>query len=104
MDSKVVTNFDEMVKYQEGAIVSRMVAAKPQGTVTLFSFAKGEGLSEHSAPYDALIFILDGKTKVTISGTEYHLQKDEMIIMPANEPHSVFAEENFKMLLVMIKG
>lgn len=104
MDTKTVFNFDEMVKYQENSIVSRMVAAKPQGTVTLFSFGKGEGLSEHSAPYDALIFILDGKTKVTISGIEYHLQKDEMIVMPANEPHAVYAEENFKMLLVMIKG
>ena len=101
--TKKVLELENITNYQAGAIVSNMVIAKKSGTVTHFSFAKGEGLSEHTAPFDAMVYILDGTSKITISGEEFFLKKGETIIMPANEPHALFAEEEFKMLLIMIK-
>ncbi|HVP57110.1 MAG TPA: cupin domain-containing protein [bacterium] len=93
-----------LVDYQPGAVVSRQVIAKPTGTVTLFAFDKGEGLSEHTAPFDALVEVLEGEAEITISKRPHRLKAGEAIIMPANEPHGLKALDRFKMLLVMIKS
>jgi quercetin dioxygenase-like cupin family protein len=93
----------DMVEYQKGAVVSRTLMDKPQGTVTLFAFAEGEGLSEHTTPYDALVQVLDGEVEITIEGKAFHLDEGEMIIMPADVPHALRALGHFKMLLVMVK-
>ena len=98
-----VANLAGMVEYQDGAVVSRTIMDKPTGTLTLFSFDKGQGLSEHTAPFDALVNVLDGEAVVTISGNDHRLKAGEAIIMPANEPHALKAEERFKMMLVMIR-
>lgn len=95
---------DKLLDYQNGAIVSKTIIDKKEGTVTLFAFDKGQGLSEHTAPYDALVFIIDGEGIVSISGKDYRVQKNEAILMPANEPHSLRADSPFKMLLVMIRA
>ena len=97
-------NMGEMLSYQQGAVVSRTLIKKDNGTVTVFAFDKGEGLSEHTAPYDAMVYILDGEAEIRISGKSNSVKSGEMIIMPANEPHSLKAITNFKMLLVMIKS
>ena len=99
-----VSNFDEMLDYQEGSVVSRALISKNEGTVTLFSFDKDEGLSEHSTPFDALVYVFDGKAKITISKIEYIVEKGQILIMPANEPHALKALEKFKMILIMIKA
>ncbi len=99
-----VENLREMIAYQEGSVVSKTIIDKQTGTVTLFAFGKGEGLSEHTAPFDAMVYIIDGQAKVTISGKQNRLEAGEMIIMPANEPHALKALEQFKMMLVMIKA
>lgn len=101
--TKKIIELENITNYQDGAIVSKMVIAKKTGTVTHFSFAKGEGLSEHTAPFDAMVYIVDGSAKIVISGEEFLLNRGETIIMPANEPHALYAEENFKMILIMIK-
>ncbi|MDM8000643.1 MAG: cupin domain-containing protein [Dehalococcoidia bacterium] len=93
-----------LVDYQKGAVVSRQIINKPTGTVTVFAFDKGEGLSEHTAPFDALVQILDGEGEVTISGKPNKLVAGEMIIMPAGQPHSLKATARFKMVLVMIRA
>ena len=93
-----------LVEYQDGAIVSKEIIKKSTGTVTLFSFEKGQGLSEHTAPFDALVYILDGKAEITISGKSSDVQTGQVIIMPANKPHALKAVERFKMMLVMIKA
>lgn len=93
-----------LVDYQPGAVVSRQVIAKPTGTVTLFAFDKGEGLSEHTAPFNALVEVLEGEAEITISKRPHRLKAGEAIIMPANEPHGLKALDRFKMLLVMIKS
>ena len=90
-------------EYQDGAVVSRTLINKPTGTVTVFSFAEGQGLSEHTAPFDAMVYVIDGTVEITISGTAHKLSAGETIIMPANLPHALKALEKFKMLLVMIK-
>ncbi|MDD5174695.1 MAG: cupin domain-containing protein [Candidatus Omnitrophica bacterium] len=92
-----------MVEYQDGSVVSKEIIKKESGTVTLFAFDKGQGLSEHTAPFDALVNVLDGQAQVRISGEPYIVKEGELIIMPANRPHSVQAIERFKMLLVLIK-
>lgn len=92
------------VDYQNDTIVSKQLIKSPAGNITLFAFSKGEGLSEHTAPFDAFITILDGNAKVFIDKKEYHLAEGESIIMPANIPHALQAEEQFKMMLVMIKN
>ena len=94
----------DMVNYQDGSVVSRTVIDKDTGTVTLFAFSQGEGLSEHTAPFDALVCILEGEAEITISGRPFTLQGGEMIIMPANEPHALKAVEKYKMALVMIRS
>jgi quercetin dioxygenase-like cupin family protein len=97
-------NLSDLIGYQEGSVVSRTIIDKKAGTVTLFAFDVGQGLSEHTAPYDALVYILDGETDVTIAGKPVRLQKGEMIIMPANETHALLAITRFKMLLIMIRS
>ncbi|HTZ41014.1 MAG TPA: cupin domain-containing protein [Syntrophales bacterium] len=99
-----VLDMSRLVEYQTGSVVSRAVIQKKTGTVTLFAFDEGQGLSEHTAPFDALLCLLDGEAQVIISGNEHLLKKGEMIIMPAHEPHSLKAVGPFKMMLVMIRG
>ncbi|MEM2098424.1 MAG: cupin domain-containing protein [Candidatus Bathyarchaeia archaeon] len=97
-------NFAEIVRYQEGAVVSRTIIDKKAGTITLFAFDKNEGLSEHTAPYDAFVYILEGEAEVSISHKPTILKQGEFIIMPANEPHALRALSRFKMLLVMVRS
>ena len=92
----------ELVAYQEGSVVSRMLVYKPAGTITLFAFDAGEGLSEHTAPFDAIATIIEGEAEITVAGKEFHLLTGQMIIMPANVPHAVAAKQRFKMMLMMI--
>ena len=92
------------ISYEKGSIVSKELIKKEAGTVTLFSFDKGQGLSEHTAPFDALVYIMDGQVEIHIAGKAYLLKTGEMIIMPANKPHALKAIDRFKMLLVMIKA
>ena len=99
-----VLDLESLLDYQEGAVVSRMLLNKKIGTVTLFSFDKGEGLSEHTAPFDALVYILEGKVEIIISKKPYVLEKGQMITMPANDPHALNALERFKMMLIMVKA
>ena len=99
-----VLNLDSMLEYQEGSVVSRALMKKDVGTVTLFSFDADEGLSDHSAPFDALVYVFDGEAVITISGKPYNLTKGQMIIMPANEPHALKANKKFKMMLIMLKS
>jgi len=99
----IVLNMKDMVSYQPGAVVSRTDIDKDAGTVTLFAFDTGQGLSEHTAPFDALVQIIDGFADITIAGIVHTLKEGEMIIMPANKPHALKANPRFKMLLVMIR-
>ena len=94
----------KMVEYQPGSIVSRTLLQVQNGTVTLFAFDEGQELSEHTAPLDALAYILDGEAEITVSGKPHRLAAGQMIIMPANQPHALQAVRRFKMLLVMIKN
>jgi len=94
----------DLLDYQERAVVSRTLIEKETGTVTLFAFDRGQGLSEHTAPFDAMVCILDGKAEITISGNPNILEQGDMIIMPANEPHALKAVEKFKMMLIMIRS
>jgi quercetin dioxygenase-like cupin family protein len=93
-----------LVEYQGGAVVSRTIIESNAGTITLFAFDKGQGLSEHTAPFDALVYVIDGEASVTISGRSMPLRTGEATIMPANKPHGLKAVDRFKMMLVMIKG
>ena len=95
---------NDQVAYQEGSVVSRTLMDKKMGTLTLFAFGAGQGLSEHTAPYDATIQVIDGEAEVIIEGTSYAVRAGEMIIMPADRPHAVRANERFKMLLIMIRA
>ncbi len=99
-----ILNLDSMLDYQEGSVVSRTLMNKDVGSVTLFSFDTGEGLSEHSAPYDALVYVFDGDAEITISGVKHVVKKGQIIIMPANKPHGLKALKKFKMMLIMIKS
>jgi quercetin dioxygenase-like cupin family protein len=94
----------EMVNYQDGAVVSRQITKAETGNVTLFAFDQDQGLSEHTAPFDALVHILEGEAQVMISGKPFDLKTGEAIIMPANEPHALKAAQKFKMLLTMIRA
>ncbi len=94
----------DLIDYQEGSVVSREIIRKETGTVTIFAFDKGEGLSEHTAPFDAMVQIVDGKAEITISGHKNVLEKGDMIIMPADEPHALTALEKYKMVLTMIRS
>ncbi len=93
-----------LINYQNDSVVSKEVIRKDKGTVTLFAFAQGQGLSEHTAPFDALVYIIDGKAEIMISGQPHQLKAGQMIIMPANKPHALKAVERFKMMLVMIRA
>ncbi|HOT45662.1 MAG TPA: cupin domain-containing protein [Spirochaetota bacterium] len=97
-------SLDGLVAYQDGSIVSRTVINRPAGTITLFAFDKDQTLSEHTAPFDALVQVLEGSVEVAISGKPYILNKGGMIVMPAGQPHALRALDRFKMMLVMIKG
>ena len=99
-----VFDLEKMLDYQEGSVVSRTIIKKEIGTVTLFSFDKDEGLSEHTAPFDALVYVFDGEAEISISKQSHIVKKGQMIIMPANEPHALKALNRFKMMLVMIKA
>ena len=94
----------ELVTYQEGAVVSKEIIKKPTGTVTLFAFDRDQGLSEHTAPFDALVCILDGEAEIVISGEPHRLRAGEMIIMPGGKPHALKAVRRFKMMLVMVRS
>ncbi len=94
----------DLIGYQDGAIVSRVILKAETGNVTLFAFAEGQELSEHTAPFDALVHVLDGEVEIRISSQPFHLKTGEAIIMPANQPHAVKAIKQFKMLLTMIKA
>jgi len=98
-----VQKLSELVNYQEGTIVSKTILNKVNGTITIFAFDKDQALSEHTAPFDALLLVLEGDIEVLISGKKHHLTGGEMIIMPANKPHAVRAVNQFKMMLCMIK-
>ena len=93
----------ELVEYQDGSVVSRIVVKAETGTVTLFAFDEGQELSEHTAPFDALVHVLDGEVAINISGNPFHLKTGDAIVMPADEPHAVKAVKKFKMLLTMIR-
>jgi len=93
-----------MVEYQEGSVISRAIIKKKTGSVTLFAFEKGEELSEHTAPFDAFVHVLDGEVEIRISGKAHQLKQGDTIIMPANQPHALKAIHRFKMLLVMIRS
>jgi quercetin dioxygenase-like cupin family protein len=96
--------YAELVDYQEGSIVSRTIIDKPVGTITVFAFDKGEHLSEHTTPFDALVEAIDGTGTITIEGRRHEVKTGQQIILPANRPHAVEARERFKMVLVMIRG
>jgi len=97
-------DLSSLIEYQEGSIVSRELLKKDTGTVTLFAFDQGQGLSEHTAPFDAFVFIMDGSALITLSGKEHRLEAGQFIIMPAGEPHALKAPSRFKMMLVMIRS
>jgi len=94
----------DLVAYQKDAVVSRTLIDEERGTVTLFAFDEGQGLSEHTAPFDALVISVEGEVEVTISGKSLRLKEGEMVIMPANEPHALRAVNRFKMILIMIRA
>ena len=94
----------DLVDYQEKSVVSRQVITQKTGTVTIFAFDQGEGLSEHTAPFDALVQVLEGEVEISIAGEPHIVKNGEMIIMPANKPHALKALSRFKMLLVMIRS
>jgi quercetin dioxygenase-like cupin family protein len=99
-----VLNLEEMVEYSSGGVISKQVLKNPSGNITLFSFEQGQGLSEHTAPFDAIVQVLDGEAEITIGGNSNLVKKGESIIMPANITHALQAVERFKMLLTMLKG
>ena len=99
-----VFSFKEMIDYSDGGVVSKQVLKNEAGNITLFSFDKGEGLSEHSTPFDALVEVLEGTVEITIGGEKSVLSEGQSVILPATVPHAVLAVEKYKMLLTMIKG
>ena len=94
----------KLVEYQKDSIVSKEIIRKEKGTVTLFAFDNGQGLSEHTAPFDALVYLLDGKAEITIDDKSQILKTGDIIIMPANKRHALNAQESFKMILIMIRA
>jgi quercetin dioxygenase-like cupin family protein len=99
---KVLT-VNDLLQYQDGTVASRMIVFKKAGTITLFAFDAGEGLSEHSAPYDAILTVTDGEADVQIAGAPFTVKTGQMIILPANIPHAVQARQRFRMTLTMIR-
>jgi quercetin dioxygenase-like cupin family protein len=107
IDFRLLANpftYSDLVQYQDGSIVSRTIIDKEEGTITVFAFDSDQRLSTHSASFDALVEIVDGKAVINIEGKDFHLSKGEQIIMPANKAHSIRAEERFKMVLIMIRS
>jgi quercetin dioxygenase-like cupin family protein len=104
LNAAQVAKAPELVNYQDGAVVSREIVKKSTGSVTLFAFDEGQGLSEHTAPFDALVQVVEGETEIMISGQPYRLQGGEMILMPAGQPHALKALKRFKMILTMIRS
>ena len=94
----------DLVEYQDGTVVSKTLVKKKTGTVTLFAFDEGEGLSEHTTPFDALVLVADGSVEITISGQRNVVKQGQMLLLPANEPHALKAATRFKMLLIMIRS
>lgn len=94
----------DLVDYQDGSVVSREIISRKTGTVTLFAFDEGQGLSEHTAPYDAMVQLLDGEAEITIAGKPLQVKDGEMLIVPANKPHALKALRRFKMILTMIRS
>ena len=103
MTATQATELTAMAQYQDDSIVSKTIIDKTSGTVTCFAFDAGQGLSEHTAPFDALVQVLDGEARITISGNDHTVKAGQMILMPADKPHALKAEQRFKMLLTMIK-
>jgi quercetin dioxygenase-like cupin family protein len=99
-----VTSPVQLAQYQDGAVVSREILKKPTGTVTVFAFDAGQGLSEHTAPFDALVQVLEGAVEIRIAGQPHRVAAGEMILMPAGQPHALQALERFKMLLTLIRS
>jgi quercetin dioxygenase-like cupin family protein len=97
-------NMADLVDYQEASVVSRTIIDRKAGTVTLFAFDEQQGLSEHTAPYDALVYLLEGEAEITVSGRAIQVKEGEMMILPANKPHALKALKRFKMLLTMIRS
>jgi quercetin dioxygenase-like cupin family protein len=94
----------DLVQYQPGAVVSRTLIKKPMGTVTAFAFDAGEGLSEHTAPFDALLLMVDGEAEIVVAGVAHRVKTADVLLLPAHQPHAVKALAKFKMILVMIKA
>lgn len=103
MSAGEVVRLGELAAYQEGSVVSRQLVKNGSGSVTLFAFDEGEGLSEHTTPHDALVVVLDGRAEIAVLGATRQVGKDEAILLPGGEPHAVFARERFTMALVMLK-
>jgi quercetin dioxygenase-like cupin family protein len=99
-----VARAGELVNYRDGAVVSREIVKKPTGNVTLFAFDEGQGLSEHTAPFDALVQVVEGDAEITISGRPHRVQGGEMVLMPAGQPHALKALQRFKMVVTMIRS
>ena len=99
-----VSNMKDLFAYQDGAIVSKEIIKKTTGTVTIFAFDRDQGLSEHTAPFDALVYILDGEAEIIIAGEPHHLKEGDMVIMPGGKPHALKALKRFKMMLAMIRA
>ena len=97
-------SFDQSISYADKAVVSKHILKKQTGNISLFAFDKGEGLSEHTTPFDALVMVVDGKVNITIGGTSHLLERGDSIVMPANIPHALTAVEKFKMVLTMIRS
>jgi quercetin dioxygenase-like cupin family protein len=104
MPAAQVLRLGDLVSYQDGTVVSRTLLKHPTGTVTVFAFDAGQGLSEHTAAFDALVQMLDGKAEITIADTPYHLEAGQAILLPANQPHALAALTPFKMLLTMMRS
>ena len=102
--SEQVFSAAELAAYQQGSVVSREILKKQTGTVTVFAFDEGQGLSEHTAPFDALVHVVDGEAEIAIAGRPCRVKAGEMIIMPANKPHALRAVKRFKMMLIMIRS
>lgn len=102
-DTSRIFSMDKSIEYTSGGVVSKLVVNSKGGNVTLFSFDKGQGLTEHSAAFDALVQVIDGEVEITMDGKLHNLKKGDCIIMPANVPHALQAVESFKMILTMIK-
>jgi quercetin dioxygenase-like cupin family protein len=99
-----VITLHALAEYQEGSIISRTIVDKKTGTVTFFAFDEGQGLSEHTAPFDAMVYLLDGEAEIIIAGKPLHAKQGDMVIMPAHEPHALSAVKRFKMILTMIRS